>query len=87
VLITFETNKRNTNVVHISNEKDIYYTPNTQKRFVNNILNQLEQIEKNAFSARQKAFLEHHQSLLKQITGTFPIGFYLLFRSSKCQPC
>jgi hypothetical protein len=32
-VITFETNERNTIVDHISNENDIYYPPNTHKRF------------------------------------------------------
>jgi hypothetical protein len=31
VVIYFETNKRNTNVDHISNEKHIYYPLNSQK--------------------------------------------------------
>jgi hypothetical protein len=31
--------------------------------------------KKKVFSARQNAFLEHHQYLLKQITGIFPIVF------------
>jgi hypothetical protein len=44
-------------------------------------------LAKIAFSARQNAFLVHHQNLLKQITGTFPIGLYLLFRSSKLGSC
>jgi hypothetical protein len=86
-VITFETNKKNTNVVHISNEKDIYCTPKTQKRFVYAILITLEQLAKNAFSARQKAFLKHNQNMLKQITGTYSIPFYLLFGSSKRRQC
>jgi hypothetical protein len=82
-MITFETNKRNTKVVHISNEKDIYYPPNPQKLFVYTILIQFGQLAKNAFSAREKAFLEHKQNLLQQMTGTCSIPFFLLFRSSK----
>jgi hypothetical protein len=83
LVITFETNKRNKNVVHISNEKDIYYPPKTQNRFVCSILFQLERLAQNPFSACQNGFLEHHQNLLQQITRIFPIGFYLLFSSSK----
>jgi hypothetical protein len=74
-MITFETNNGNLNVVHISNKKHFYYHPNIQKRFVYIILSELNGLAKNAFSARQNAFFVHHQNLLKQITGTFPVDF------------
>jgi hypothetical protein len=83
VAITFESIKRTTNVDHISNEIHIYYNPEPQQSFVCTILSELEDLAKNPFSARQNAFLVHHQNVLKQITGTFPISFYLHFRSSK----
>jgi hypothetical protein len=87
VVITFVTNNRFSNVVHISNEKHISNPPNTQKRFVCTILSELERLANNAFSARQNAFLVHRQNLLKQITGKFPVVFYLLFWSSKREQC
>jgi hypothetical protein len=72
-VITFETHNGNYNVVHISNEKHFYYHSNTQKRFVYTVLSELERLAKNAFSACQNAFIVHHQNLLKQITGIFPV--------------
>jgi hypothetical protein len=86
-VITLETNNGNSNVDHISNEKFFYYPPNTQKRFVYIILSELDRLAKNAFSALQYAFLIHNENLLKQITGIFSVGFYLLFRASKLRTC
>jgi hypothetical protein len=68
------------NVDHISNEKRIYYHPKPQK-------SELENLGENAFSARQNTFSVNDQNLMKHITGTFPISFYLHFRSSKLGTC
>jgi hypothetical protein len=64
VVIALETNKKNTNVDHISNEKHIYLRLNSKKSLVSTILCEMGRMAKNAFSARQNAFLVQQQNLL-----------------------
>jgi hypothetical protein len=53
-------------------------TAKQSKIFVCTILCDLERLEKNVFSARENAFLVHHQNLLTDSTVKFPVGFSLL---------
>jgi hypothetical protein len=62
-VVAFESNKRNTNADYISNEKHIYKPLKSKKRTVCTILCELEWLAKNAFSARQNAFLILLQNL------------------------
>jgi hypothetical protein len=79
VVKAFETNKRNMNVDHITNEIHLL-TSKESKNLVCIILCELERLANNAYSAQQNAFLVHHQNLL---TGKFPVYFTLHYVSSK----
>jgi hypothetical protein len=82
LVITFETNKRNTNVAHISNEKT-FTTLKTLKNVRMYHTNSIGAVSKKRIFSSSKCIFRTPPKSVEQITGTFPIGFYLPFRSPK----